>query len=282
MHLPIKNICALGILPIAIALWNCTTDGETVTVGSDELSDIQIIDDSIFDESDEDEEDEAEEAKSSSSTKEEKSSSSKKSSAKSSSSTKADSSQSETDEDSDSDKVSSSSSQKASSSSTKRILVPGVEESGKKDESSSSKAKSSSSKAKSSSSKAKSSSSKAESSSSEEEVVTPSLSPIDSAIFESMETISNSEQKEINRLITNKDSSFTKNESDSLDLSLLDYEQNDYLCKASDDKWHGITKNTIDCLTEVLYGRKMTITKTYMYSFSDICNEIYIRSKKAE
>lgn len=261
MHLPIKNICALGILPIAIALWNCTTDGETVTVGSDELSDIQIIDDSIFDESDEDEEDEAEEAKSSSSTKEEKSSSSKKSSAKSSSSTKADSSQSETDEDSDSDKVSSSSSQKASSSSTKRILVPGVEESGKKDESSSSKA---------------------ESSSSEEEVVTPSLSPIDSAIFESMETISNSEQKEINRLITNKDSSFTKNDSDSLDLSLLDYEQNDYLCKASDDKWHGITKNTIDCLTEVLYGRKMTITKTYMYSFSDICNEIYIRSKKAE
>ena len=268
MHLPIKNICALGILPIAIALWNCTTDGETVTVGSDELSDIQIIDDSIFDKSDEDEEDEAEEAKSSSSTKEEKSSSSKKSSAKSSSSTKADSSQSETDEDSDSDKVSSSSSQRASSSSTKRILVPGVEESGKKDESSSSKAKSSSS--------------KAESSSSEEDVVTPSLSPIDSAIFESMETISNSEQKEINRLITNKDSSFTKNDSDSLDLSLLDYEQNDYLCKASDDKWHGITKNTIDCLTEVLYGRKMTITKTYMYSFSDICNEIYIRSKKAE
>ena len=268
MHLPIKNICALGILPIAIALWNCTTDGETVTVGSDEFSDIQIIDDSIFDESDEDEEDEAEEAKSSSSTKEEKSSSSKKSSAKSSSSTKADSSQSETDEDSDSDKVSSSSSQKASSSSTKRILVPGVEESGKKDESSSSKAKSSSS--------------KAESSSSEEEVVTPSLSPIDSAIFESMETISNSEQKEINRLITNKDSSFTKNESDSLDLSLLDFDKNDYLCKASDDKWHGITQNTIDCLTEKLYGKKFPITRTYMYSFSYVCSEIYIRSKETE
>lgn len=268
MHLPIKRICTLGILPIAIALWNCTTDGEAVTIGEDELSDIQLVDETIFDEPDEDDEDEAEEVKSSSSAKEEKSSSSKKSSAKSSSSSKANSSQSETDEDSDSDKESSSSSQKASSSSTKRILVPGVEESSKSDASSSSKAKSSSS--------------KAESSSSEEEEVTPSLSPIDSAIFESMETISNSGQKEINRLITNKDSSFTKNEGDSLDLSLLDHDKYDYLCKASDDKWHGITQNTIDNLTEVLYGRKITITKTYMYSFSSICNEIYIRSKKAE
>ena len=275
MHLPIKNICVLGILPIAITLWNCTTDGETVTVGDDELSGIQIIDETIFEEPD-DEDEEEEEIESSSSAKEEKSSSSKKSSAKSSSSKKSSSSQSETDEDSDSDKSSSSSSQKASSSSTKRILVPGVEESVKSD-------KSSSSKAKSSSSKAKSSSSKAESSSSEEEADAPSLSPIDSAIFESMETIGNSEQKEINRHITNKDSSFTKNESDSLDLSLLDFDQNDYLCKASDDKWHGITETTVRGITKARFGVEMyPITKSFSQEFGNICKEIYVRSKEAE
>lgn len=268
MHLPIKNICILGLLPLVLALWNCTTDGETVTVGDDELSGIQIIDDSVFDEPDEDDEDEAEEAKSSSSSKEEKSSSSKKTSAKSSSSKKSSSSQSETDEDSDSDKSSSSSSKKASSSSTKRIPVPGVEETQNSD--------------KSSSSKAKSSSSKAESSSSEEEA-TPSLSPIDSVIFESMETIGKSEQKEINRLITNKDSSFTKNESDSLDLSLLVFDQNDYLCKASDDKWHGITETTVRGITKARFGVEMyPITKSFSQEFGNICKEIYVRSKEAE
>ena len=87
---------------------------------------------------------------------------------------------------------------------------------------------------------------------------------------------------EITELINKKDSSVKKNESTELELNTQEFDKYDYLCKASDDKWHGITQNTIDNLTEVLYGRKITITKTYMYSFSSICNEIYIRSKKAE
>ena len=252
MHLPIKNICVLGILPFALTLWNCTTEGETVTVGEDELSDVYIINESVFDEDSDDEEDEDEEEIESSSSKKTdsgKSSSSKKSSAKSSSSKKADSS-------------SSSEKEAKSSSSARLIQVPGMDDTKK-----------------SSSSKAKSSSSKAKSSSSVKEESSSSLSESDNATFESMEKLSSNEKKEITDLIKAKDSTVTMNESTALDLSSLNFEENDYLCNATDGNWYRITENTLDSITKSIFGRPLKITKEYYYDFVNVCKEIYNRAK---
>ncbi|MBO4712366.1 MAG: hypothetical protein J5615_00545 [Fibrobacter sp.] len=266
MHLPIKNICVLGILPFALTLWNCTTEGETVTVGEDELSEVYIINESVFDEDSGDEEDEDEEEIESSSSKKTdsgKSSSSKKSSAKSSSSKKVSSSSKKADSSSSSEK------EAKSSSSARLIQVPGMDDT----------KKSSSSKAKSSSSKAKSSSSKAKSSSSVKEESSSSLSESDNATFESMEKLSSNEKKEITDLIKAKDSTVTMNESTALDLSSLNFEENDYLCNATDGNWYRITENTLDSITKSIFGRPLKITNEYYYDFVNVCKEIYNRAK---
>lgn len=259
MHLPIKNICVLGILPFALTLWNCTTEGETVTVGEDELSDVYIINESVFDEDSDDEEDEDEEEIESSSSKKTdsgKSSSSKKSSAKSSSSKKVSSSSKKADSSSSSEK------EAKSSSSARLIQVPGMDDTKK-----------------SSNSKTKSSSSKAKSSSSVKEESSSSLSESDNATFESMEKLSSNEKKEITDLIKAKDSTVTMNESTALDLSSLNFEENDYLCNATDGNWYRITENTLDSITKSIFGRPLKITKEYYYDFVNVCKEIYNRAK---
>ena len=256
---PVKRICTLGILPLAIVLWNCTTDGEKITVGEDELSDVQVVDDSIFDEpeDDEEEEEEEEEAESSSSSKAEKkgkSSSSKKASAKSSSGKSTDS---ETD-----DEDMSSSSTAKSSSSARKIRVPGVEDS----------EKSSSSKAKSSNSKAKSSSSD-----SEDEEDTPSLTDVDSAAFEAMDKFDSSMQEDINKLINMKDSFIRKSKSTEIDLSTFDFDQNEYLCKAHDGSFYSITEKTIKSISKAKFGVAVyPITTSVTYDFGNICDAIYM------
>ena len=252
MHLPIKNICVLGILPFALTLWNCTTEGETVTVGEDELSDVYIINESVFDEDSDDEEDEDEEEIESSSSKKTdsgKSSSSKKSSAKSSSSKKVSSSSKKADSSSSSEK------EAKSSSSARLIQVPGMDDT------------------------KKSSSSKTKSSSSVKEESSSSLSESDNATFESMEKLSSNEKKEITDLIKAKDSTVTMNESTALDLSSLNFEENDYLCNATDGNWYRITENTLDSITKSIFGRPLKITKEYYYDFVNVCKEIYNRAK---
>ena len=274
---PVKKICTLGILPLAIVLWNCTTDGDKITVGEDELSGVYLVDNDVFDEPDEDEDEEAEELESSSSAKDEKkskSSSSKKSSAKSSSSSEStDSDDDDEDGDEEDDEDISSSSTANSSSSVRRIKVPGIDDSDG----------SSSSKAKSSSSKAKSSSSKTAPSSSNEESDAPSLTEVDSAAFESMEKLDKTTQKEINKLITNNDSTIQKTESTYIDLSSLDFEQSDYVCKSYDGNWYLITERTLESIIEAIFHKtNIKITKEYMFSFSNLCDEIYIITQDRE
>ena len=262
MHLPIKKICTLGILPIAIALWNCTTDGEAVTVGDDELSGVQIIDDSIFDEPGEEDDEEIDEEGEEGEPEAVESSSSR---AKSSSS-KAKSSSSKVKSSSSSEK-SSSSKAKSSSSSAK---------------SSSSKAKSSSSKAKSSSSKAKSSSkSKTESTEIDEVDTDAGLSEIDSATVGFMDKLDSAEQAKIKKLVKAKDSSIQKNDAPSLDFGSLDFDENEYLCKAQDGTWYRITESTVDSIMVELFGMTLKQIKVTKYSYDfEACEEIYLRSKE--
>lgn len=262
MAISTKKLWILAILTLAITLWNCTANGDTVTVGNDELSDVQVVDDSIFDEPDDEEDDddeEAEEAEKSSSSKadkKDKSSSSKKASAKSSSSN---------DSEDDEDDVSSSSSAK-SSSSARKIRVPGVEDQ---------KA--------SSSSKGKSSSSKAKSSSSEEEDDIPSLTEIDSAAFKAMDKFSSSMQKDIEKLVKMEDSFIYKSKSTEIDLSTLDFDQNEYLCKAKDGNWYSITEKTVESIMEAIFHKtNIKITSEYIFNFSNLCDAIYIGAIETE
>ena len=94
-----------------------------------------------------------------------------------------------------------------------------------------------------------------------------------------MDKIGSKEKKEITGLIKDKDSSIQKNESTTLDLSSMDFDENEYLCKATDGNWYKITENTIDSITESIFGRPLKITKEYPYDFVNICEDIYIRSK---
>ena len=248
MHLPIKKICTLGILPIAIALWNCTTDGEAVTVGDDELSGVQIIDDSIFDEPGEEDDEEIDEEG----------------------------------EEEEPEAVESSSSRAKSSSSKAKSSSSKVKSSSSSEKSSSSKAKSSSSKAKSSSSKAKSSSkSKTESTEIDEVDTDAGLSEIDSATVGFMDKLDSAEQAKIKKLVKAKDSSIQKNDAPSLDFGSLDFDENEYLCKAQDGIWYRITESTVDSIMVELFGMTLKQIKVTKYSYDfEACEEIYLRSKE--
>ena len=248
MHLPIKKICTLGILPIAIALWNCTTDGEAVTVGDDELSGVQIIDDSIFDEPGEEDDEEIDEEG----------------------------------EEEEPEAVESSSSRAKSSSSKAKSSSSKVKSSSSSEKSSSSKAKSSSSSAKSSSSKAKSSSkSKTESTEIDEVDTDAGLSEIDSATVGFMDKLDSAEQAKIKKLVKAKDSSIQKNDAPSLDFGSLDFDENEYLCKAQDGTWYRITESTVDSIMVELFGMTLKQIKVTKYSYDfEACDEVYLRSKE--
>lgn len=254
MHLPIKNICILGVLPIAITLWNCTTDGETINVGDDELSGVQIVDESVLDDSGEEDDEEIEEEG----------------------------------EEEEPEVVESSSSKAKSSSSKAKSSSSKVKSSSSSAKSSSSKAKSSGSSAK-SSSKTESSSSKAKSSSNSDAKSTVSdevdsdtgLSEIDSATVGFMDKLDSAEQAKIKKLVKAKDSSIQKNDTPSLDFGSLDFDQNEYLCKAQDGTWYRITESTVDSIMVELFGLTLKQIKVTKYSYDfEACDEVYLRSKE--
>ena len=308
---PINKVCIFGALILAASFWSCSTDSEVVTVGEDEYNGIHLVDESIFDDDPAAEEDVK--ATSSSSKKAEKVSSSSKKSTVSSSSkktTKTSSSSKKSSVSSSSEKASaessaadsttakSSSSKKASSSSQKesssskiessdsaetkrssssarKIKVPGTEDEPLTETSSSSKEMSSSSKPKSSSS---------------EKVRPPSSSSVkghskDTTTVltekdkeENMEQLDSAEQSIIEELIDSGDSSIIKLDSMVVNPDTLDFDNNEYLCKAPDGTWHKLSKNKfLSWIQRVIDFFSVLITGKHLYDFTEVCDEMYIR-----
>ena len=50
MRNPIKKVCVFGVFTLVTSFWSCTTDSDVVTVGDDEQSEVQLIDESALDE----------------------------------------------------------------------------------------------------------------------------------------------------------------------------------------------------------------------------------------
>lgn len=182
---------------------------------------------------------------------------------------------------SSSKKEESSSSQKGpeaeSSSSSKKKVIPGMEEDEGETKSSASKDKTSSSSEK-----------PVVSSSSEKPVVSSSSEAKkdttqvieESERAESMDPITSSAQHEIEKLIQQGDSAIVKVDSLVLDKQDMDFDQNEYLCKAPDGSWYKLRekkfKGTLAALWDLIYT---WITGNHYYDFTNVCDELYIRPK---
>ena len=302
---PINKVCIFGALILAATFWSCSTDSEVVTVGEDEQNGIHLVDESIFDDEPAVDEDENKATSSSSKKTEKASSSSKKSSVSSSSkkktktsssskkssvsssSKKAPSESSAADsttaksssskKESSSSKIESSDSAEAkrSSSSARKIKVPGTEDNTPSKTSSSSQEKSPDSKTESSSS---------------EKVLPPSSSSVkghskDTTTVltekdkeENMDPLDSTEQSIIENLIENGDSSIIKLDSMVVNPDTLDFDHNEYLCKAPDGTWHKLSKNKfLSWLQRFFDFLSVLFTGKHLYDFTEVCDEMYIR-----
>lgn len=276
---------ASAILVLALTFTNCSTDSDVVQVSENELGAEDIVNP----------DDEAD-AKSSSAKKEEK--------VKSSSSKKSVQKDDDDDDDAaDDDKAVSSSSSKAKSSSSakkgedkedvkkddskkdgssssskgKKIRVPGIDNqgTGKKDNSSSS------------SEEADSVVATPDSSSSEElgttETEKDTISTDSTTVVsnnDNMDKLDEDEQKEIEDLISGGDTSFTQIDSGVIDQDSLDFENNEYLCKAPDGSWYRLKENRAKTFWKLVWDITVYIfTGHHYYDFTEVCDEIYMRAK---
>jgi hypothetical protein len=155
--------------------------------------------------------------------------------------------------------------------------------------------KSSASKDKSSSSQNKPSLPKDNSSSSQEQILPPPPVPQSSSSVkghsndtttvvtdkdkqENMEQLDSAEQKEIEDLIDSGDSSIIKIDSLVVNPDTLDFDHNEYLCKAPDGTWHKLSKNKfITWLHRVIDFFSVLFTGRHLYDFTEVCDEMYIR-----
>lgn len=264
-------IGASAILMLAFAFNGCTTDSDVVQIPENELESEDISSSSNSEKA---------ETKA-------KSSSSKKVEAKSSSSKKADKEKAE-DADSkdkssssvkkDDSKVSSSSKKEdkeeaKSSSSAKKIRVPGMEATD--NDRADNTAKSSSSVKE-----------KPQSSSSNKEAVKDTIKTDSTTIVtdkdkeNNMDKLDSNEQKEIEDLINSGDSSITQIDSLKIESDSLDFENNDYYCKAPDGSWYRLKENSAKTFWKILWDITVYIfTGHHYYDFTKVCEELYMRPK---
>ena len=258
------GVCA--ILMLAIAFTNCTTDSEVTQVSENELESEDISSSS----SAEKVEKATTKAKSSSSKKEVvKSSDSKKSSA-SKEDSKKDSSKSKSSSSvkKDSDKVSSSSKKEEakSSSSAKKIHVPGMEDTHPPKEVV----------------KPDSTKTPKDTSAAKDTIKTDTTTVVsEEDKDEKMEQLDPEEQKEIEELIENGDSTITEIENpDKVNTDDLDFDNNEYYCKAPDGSWYRLKENTAKTFWKLLWDITVYIfTGHHWYDFTNVCDEMYMRPK---
>ena len=260
------GVCA--ILMLAIAFTNCTTDSEVTQVSENELESEDISSSS----SAEKVEKATTKAKSSSSKKEVlKSSDSKKSSA-SKEDSKKDSSKSKSSSSvkKDSNKVSSSSKKEEakSSSSAKKIHVPGMEDT--QQQPPKEVVKPDSTKTPKDTSAAK------------DTIKTDTTTVVsEEDKDEKMEQLDPDELKEIEELIENGDSTVTEIENpDKVNTDDLDFDNNEYYCKAPDGSWYRLKENKAKTFWKLLWDITVYIfTGHHWYDFTNVCDEMYMRPK---
>lgn len=270
----IKNIVIVSAaLMFAFAFNACTTDSQIVDVGQSALNADDEKSSSSVDE---------EKAKSSSSKKvvkedddEDESSSSVAKDEKSSSSAD----EEKKDEDSkkdDKDAVESSSSTAIlSSSSIRRIHTPGLEESENNSKvSSSSKATDEGENSESGENNGNGEEANGDAQNSSSSVTVIEEKDRDNT----MTKLDSNEQKELEDLINKGDTTITKVDSLKIDADSLDFENNEYLCKAPDGSWYRINENKIKTFWKLLWnGIVKLFTGHNWYDFRKVCDEIYIR-----
>ena len=264
-------IGASVILMMAFAFNGCTTDSDVVQISESELESEDIGSSSSSEKAET-------KAKSSSSKKEEaKSSSSKKESKekaedadskdKSSSSVKEDDS-----------KVSSSSKaeekeEAKSSSSARKIRVPGIEDPDDVTPASSS----------SSSEKADSTAAKPDTTSNTEapkDTINKDTTSVINGNNE-MDKLDSAEQELLDSLVDNGDSSITKLDSLVVDKDSLDFDNNDYFCKAPDGSWYRLNESKAKTIWKLLWDLTVYIfTGRHYYDFTKACDELYMRPKQ--
>ena len=261
-------IGASAILMLAFAFNGCTTDSDVVQIPENELESEDISSSSNSEKA---------ETKA-------KSSSSKKVEAKSSSSKKADNEKAE-DADSkdkssssvkkDDSKVSSSSKKEdkeeaKSSSSAKKIRVPGMEATD--NDRAGNTAKSSSSVKE-----------KPQSSSSNKEAVKDTIDKDTTSVIKDnneMDKLDSNEQEVLDSLISSGDTSITKIDSLVIDKDSLDFDNNEYLCKAPDGNWYRLNESKAKTFWKLLWDLTVYIfTGHHYYDFTKACDELYMRPK---
>ena len=265
------GVCA--ILMLAIAFTNCTTDSEVTQVSENELESEDISSSSNSEKAET-------KAKSSSSKKiEAKSSSSKKEEVKSSDSKKSSASKEDSKKDSskskssssvkkDSDKVSSSSKKEEakSSSSAKKIHVPGMEDTHPPKEVV----------------KPDSTKTPKDTSAAKDTIKTDTTTVVsEEDKDEKMEQLDPDEQKEIEELIENGDSTVTEIENpDKIDTDDLDFDNNEYYCKTPDGSWYRLKENKAKTFWKLVWDLAVYVfTGHHWYDFTNVCDEMYMRPK---
>lgn len=307
MRNPINKVCIFGALILAASFWSCSTDSDVVAIGEDEYNGIHIVDDSVLGDNSNQADEDGDEVKSSSSKKKEEaksSSSSKKKEASSSSkpassSAKKDSSSSTK----DSTDTTVSSSSKQDSSATKPASSSSVKESSssKKEEASSdseAEAKSSSSKknphipgiedpdenevtsSSSSSEKAEIPPAPESSSSSKQKPNSSDATVVDESQRDStMDKLTDEEKDLLDSLINSGDTSLTQIDS-VVNHDTLDFDNNEYLCKAPDGNWYRLNENKTKTFWKKFWDLVVLIlTGHHYYDYTQVCDEIYMRPK---
>ena len=265
-------IGASAILMLAFAFNGCTTDSDVVQIAENELESEDIGSSSSSEKAET-------KAKSSSSKKEAKSSSSKKENKEKAEDAESKDKSSSSVKDDDS-KVSSSSKaddkeEAKSSSSARKIRVPGIEDPDEVTPASSS-----------SKEKDKSSSSvkeQAKSSSSNKEAVKDTIDKDTTSVIKDnneMDKLDSNEQEILDSLISSGDTSITKIDSLVIDKDSLDFDNNEYLCKAPDGNWYRLNESKAKTFWKLLWDLTVYIfTGHHYYDFTKACDELYMRPK---
>ena len=262
-------IGASVILMMAFAFNACTTDSDVVQISESELESEDIGSSSSSEKAET-------KAKSSSSKKEAKSSSSKKENKEKAEDAESKDKSSSSVKDDDS-KVSSSSKaddkeEAKSSSSARKIRVPGIEDPDEVD------AASSSSKTE----KADSTAAKPETTSSTEAAKDTIDKDTTSVIKDNneMDKLDSNEQEVLDSLISSGDTSITKIDSLVIDKDSLDFDNNEYLCKAPDGNWYRLNESKAKTFWKLLWDLTVYIfTGHHYYDFTKACDELYMRPK---
>ena len=95
-----------------------------------------------------------------------------------------------------------------------------------------------------------------------------------------MDKLDSNEQEVLDSLISSGDTSITKIDSLVIDKDSLDFDNNEYLCKAPDGNWYRLNESKAKTFWKLLWDLTVYIfTGHHYYDFTKACDELYMRPK---